>query len=106
MALRCTIPEMREMAKKSGLSTDQYMDAISIYEEYQEKAHSERSANLDDKVLIDNYLNSLNGALSEDLSAAEMLVAANVRHNQGTSAYVRRGVKKLLQLRDMRTKKD
>lgn len=98
MVLRYTMTEMVQLAEKAQQPIDQFIRTAQVIEEYQEHLHSSRVASTDDKAAIKNYLDTFEGDLA-DLDSAEILKRSGVRLAQGTSAFVKREVKRVQLLR-------
>ena len=97
-----SVDELISTADKTKQPVDQLVRTIKCLEEIDNKRQASRRANDEDKAAITDYLKTLDGHLTSDLPKSEILAGANVRHNQGTSAFAGREVKRLLLLRDLR----
>jgi hypothetical protein len=104
MTVRFTLTEMVDMAGKAKQPIDQFIRSAQVYEEHQAKLDADRRANPETKAAISEYLNSLDGTLTPDLSRSEICANAGVPFNQGNSGFARREIVRILQLRDMRGK--
>lgn len=95
-SLTSTIAEIKDLATKAKLSTDQFINAATVLNERQTELDNSRRASPDDKAAIDAYLAQVNGELNSDMPIGDILASAGVSKKQGTSNYARAQVKKLL----------
>ena len=90
--------ELNSLAKKADLPFDKYIKALSVTQEHEEALQNERRACPAEKEAIAKTLAELNGQLSPDLPVGEILSRAGVRRAQGTVSFVKREVRRLLEI--------
>jgi hypothetical protein len=86
------------MAAKAKASVDTFMTVSAVLEEHEANLSNARCAQEGERTAIKNYLESMNGKLTDDLPASEILAAAGVRKCLGTSSFASRELKRVLRL--------
>jgi hypothetical protein len=84
------------MAEKAKQPIETLLVCLRVYGEEQATIHYERSSTGEEKSKIVDYLNNLNGHVTEDLTTTEIIRGSGVRSNQGTRGFAKRELTKLL----------
>ena len=97
-----TIARIRAMAAEAQTPIEQFMATAEVLSKAQNEENDARRSSTDERKAIDAYLHTLNGNISPDLPASEIVANAAdhagivVRHNRGTSQYAAHQKKLLL----------
>jgi hypothetical protein len=86
----------KRLADEAGQPLDKFLAAATVLEKYNLEQLQARQATSDEKAAILRALDSINGAISEDLPITDILASAGVRSIQGTKSFARYQVKRLL----------
>lgn len=95
-ALTHAIAEIKDLANKAGVSTDQFISAASVLDAREQEINAARRASPENRQGIDSYLETINGAINPDLAASEICRHAGVPFNRGTSQYATRAKQRLI----------
>ena len=66
MAMRYTMQEMVDLAKKADQKLEQFVHTAAILDEHRENLESQRRSSDEEKTQIDDALNAMNGAVTAD----------------------------------------
>jgi hypothetical protein len=86
----------KRLAEEAGQPLDKFLTTAFVLEKYKLEQEQARQATTDEKETILKALDSMNGAISEDLPLADILTSAGVRNVQGTKSFLRYQIRKLL----------
>lgn len=95
-SLTHAIAEIKDLAAKAQLSTDQFVSAAAVLDAREEEIKASNRALPDERQTLDAWFKNIDGAINPDLSAGDICTQAGVRINRGTSNYATRAKQRLL----------
>ena len=101
-SLTHAIAEIRDLAAKAQISTDMFISAVVVLEAREQEINASRRSSADSRKAIDDYLETIDGAINPDLPSSDICTHAGVTINRGNSQYANRAKQRLLA--DMRRK--